>query len=427
MKVAVIGLGKIGLPLAVQIAHKGIEVIGLDINELVVKQVNSGVEPFPGEENLNVLLKEVVNSGKLKATSDPEIALVEATHIVVIVPVLVDSKQQPDFKSIDLATENIGRFIKKGALVSYETTLPIGTTRERFTRSLEKISGKIPGQDFFVVFSPERVFTGRVFRDLRRYPKIVGGIDENSANIGVQFYRKIIEFDEGEVFSREIDVWKVSSCEAAEMVKLIETTYRDVNIALANQFAMNAVQHRLDIDEIISAANSQPYAKIHTPGISVGGHCIPVYPEFYLFNDVNASLVREARRINQTMPAYFVEKLESLLGSLSRKRVLILGLTYREGVKEIAFSGALELVKLLSAKGSKVTVHDPFFSNSQLEDMGLQGYVVNEEFDAVMLHTAHGEYINFDFKSVKGLQVIIDGRGLYKGVDFPAPITYFSF
>jgi len=400
MKVAVIGLGKIGLPLAVQIAHKGIEVIGLDINELVVKQVNSGVEPFPGEENLNVLLKEVVNSGKLKATSDPEIALVEATHIVVIVPVLVDSKQQPDFKSIDLATENIGRFIKKGALVSYETTLPIGTTRERFTRSLEKISGKIPGQDFFVVFSPERVFTGRVFRDLRRYPKIVGGIDENSANIGVQFYRKIIEFDEGEVFSREIDVWKVSSCEAAEMVKLIETTYRDVNIALANQFAMNAVQHR---------------------------YCIPVYPEFYLFNDVNASLVREARRINQTMPAYFVEKLESLLGSLSRKRVLILGLTYREGVKEIAFSGALELVKLLSAKGSKVTVHDPFFSNSQLEDMGLQGYVVNEEFDAVMLHTAHGEYINFDFKSVKGLQVIIDGRGLYKGVDFPAPIKYFSF
>src|SRR5262245_35450308 len=171
---------------------------------------------------------------------------------------------------------------------------------------LEAGSGLTAGKDFFLVFSPERVLTGRVFADLRRYPKLVGGVDEVSAERGVAFYEAVLDFDDRPDLTRANGVWDLGSAEASEMAKLAETTYRDVNIGLANQFARFAATHGIDALKVIEASNSQPYSHIHRPGIAVGGHCIPIYPRFYLWNDPEATVVAAARAANAAMPEYAV-------------------------------------------------------------------------------------------------------------------------
>ncbi len=195
---------------------------------------------------------------------------------MLVVPLFVDERGTPDFRAMDAATRAVAAGLRPGTLVSYETTLPVGTTRDRFAPLLAQDSGLLPERDFSLVFSPERVFTGRVFADLRRYPKLVGGIGPHSAKDGVRFYESVLDFDVREELSRPNGVWDLGSAEAAELAKLAETTYRDVNIALANQFARFADRSGVDIDAVIEACNTQPYSHIHRPGIAVGGHCIPV-------------------------------------------------------------------------------------------------------------------------------------------------------
>jgi nucleotide sugar dehydrogenase len=196
MNVAIIALGKIGLPLAVQIASKGHRVRGADISHHVVALVNSGSPPFPGEEGLPELLVEVVESGRLTASTDTEAAVAASQVVVVVVPLMTDESGVPDFAAMDAASADIARGLRPGTLVSYETTLPVGTTRGRFGPMLERESGLVAGKDFQLVHSPERVFSGRIFRDLRRYPKLVGGIDEESTRRGVEFYEAVLDFDE---------------------------------------------------------------------------------------------------------------------------------------------------------------------------------------------------------------------------------------
>ncbi len=184
--------------------------------------------------------------------------------------------------------------------------MPVGITRGRWKPLLERTSGLVEGLDFHLAFSPERVLTGRIFADLRKYPKLVGGLSEEGAKRAVAFYEDVLEFDERPDLERGNGVWDLGSAEAAEMAKLAETTYRDVNIGLANQFAKFAGANGIDIYQVIEASNSQPYSHIHQPGIAVGGHCIPVYPRLYLWNDPNATIVRSARETNAGMPAYCV-------------------------------------------------------------------------------------------------------------------------
>lgn len=316
MKIALVALGKIGLPLAVQFAMKGHHVIGCDVNQKTVDSVNGGSEPFPGEEHLGEYLKRVVDSGHLKATTDTASAVAEVDVVVIVVPLFVDSDGVPDFAWMDSATEKIAQGLKPGTLVSYETTLPVGTTRTRFAPAIEKISGLKAGLDFKLVFSPERVLTGRIFEDLRKYPKLVGGINESSTKAGIDFYKAVLDFDDRPELSEKNGVWDLVTCKASEMAKLAETTYRDVTIALANQFAIFAETAKIDIAKVIAASNSQPISDIHQPGIAVGGHCIPIYPQFYLWNDPQAIVVRSAREANAGMPQHAVSILASGLGSL---------------------------------------------------------------------------------------------------------------
>lgn len=423
MRICVVGLGKIGLPLAVQYASKGHVVIGADISDRTVDLVNRGLEPFPGETDLCEKLERVVREGKLSATSSTEQAVSASDVIVVVVPLFVDARAEPDFGPLDQATSAIGRSIRKGSVVIYETTLPVGTTRSRFAPALETESNLKAETDFSLVFSPERVLTGRVFADLRRYPKLVGGVGPLSEDAGVDFYEAVLDFEDRQDLSRPNGVWRMGSSEAAELAKLAETTYRDVNIGLANQFAKFADKANVDILKVIDACNSQPFSHIHTPGVSVGGHCIPVYPRLYLYNDPDASIVASARQANLSMPKYAVHLLREGLGELSGKTVAVFGAAYRGQVKETAFSGVFDLVEELQRHGATVVVDDPLYTDEELMVLGLPPMGEDTRIDGLIIHTDHLEYKSLESSQFPDTKCVIDGRYIlesqrWSGVSF---------
>lgn len=419
MKVTQVGLGKIGLPLAVQFASRGHDVLGVDLNHATVDRVNEGAEPFPGEAHLQERLAQVVAQGRLRATTDTRGAVAESEAVVVVVPLVVDGEGAPDFAWMDAATREIAAGLRPGTLVAYETTLPVGTTRTRWKPMLEAGSGLLEGHHFHVVFSPERVLTGRVFADLRTYPKLVGALSEAGADAARTFYESVLEFDERPDLPRGNGVWDLGSAEAAELAKLAETTYRDVNIGLANQFGVFAMRAGIDIFQVIEAANSQPYSHIHRPGIAVGGHCIPVYPRLYLWNDPGATVVRAAREANAGMPAYTVGIAKGALGDLAGVAVVVLGASYRGGVKETALSGVFPTVEALAAEGARVTVHDPMFSDDELTALGFAPHRLGTPVDAAILQADHAEYRHLSPDDLPEAKVIVDGRNVLSADTFP--------
>jgi nucleotide sugar dehydrogenase len=406
---ALVGLGKIGLPLAMQIAENGWKVYGCDINEEVVAIVNSGRPPFSGEPGMDKL-HALVTQGNLVATTHTAEAISKSDVVIIVVPLIVDQLGNPEFKNIDSVTRIVGASLKPGTLVIYETTLPVGTTRNRFGPLLEKESGLRVGTDFFLAYSPERVYSGRVFENLSQYPKLVGGVDEKSSEKVVNFYSSVLNFNVRTDLPKPNGVWDLGSSEAAEFAKLAETTYRDVNIGLANEFALAAEKIGVDVYKVIDACNSQPFSHIHQPGISVGGHCIPVYPHFYLQGDPAATVVEAARKANLRMPVHAVDHLSEQLGDLTGKTVAILGLAYRPGVKEHAFSGAFALADLLTRRGATPKVHDPLYSQNELESHGLVPFKLGEICDAVVIQTNHREYESLTSIDFPNAKVVYDGR-----------------
>jgi nucleotide sugar dehydrogenase len=409
MDICVVALGKIGLPLAVQFASKGHRVIGADVNAAVVDQVNRGEEPFPGEVDLGIKLKQAVEAGLFSATTDTADAVSRSDVVVLVVPLFVDAEGIPDFAWMDAATQDVAKGLRPGTLVSYETTLPVGTTRTRWAPMLEEGSGLKVSQDFYLAFSPERVLTGRVFADLRRYPKLVGGVDETSTARAVEFYEEVLDFDERSDLPQPNGVWDLGSAEASELAKLAETTFRDVNIGLANQFARYADTIDVDVMKVIDACNSQPYSHIHRPGVAVGGHCIPIYPRLYLWNDPDATVVRAAREANAAMPRYSVDLLAAAYGDLSGAAVLVLGAAYRGGVKETAFSGVFPLVAELAERGATPFVSDPLYTADELERLGLRAHR-GEPVVAAVIQADHAEYATLTPADLPEVAVLVDGR-----------------
>ena len=385
MRAVVVALGKIGLPLAVQIANAGHEVVGCDIDERVVELVRAGKVPFPNEPGIEEALP-------IEATTDTAAAVVGADLVVLVPPLLVDAHGAPDWRAFDSAVDDVARGVRAGTTVVIETTVPVGTTRAR-------VAPRMPA-GVQVAFSPERVSSGRVLRDLATYPKLVGGLDADGEARAVQLYRSFIT---------EAEVWPMGSAEAAELTKLAETTYRDVNIAFANELARHADALGLDVQRVIDAANSQPYSHIHRPGVAVGGHCIPVYPRFYLAGDASARLPGVARAVNEAMPAYAVGLLSELLGGLDGTRVLILGVAYRGGVKEIAFSGAFPLRDALVGHGAQVMASDPLYDSAELRALGFEPWD-GEPVEGVIVQADHPEYETLEIPA----DGIVDGRGIVR-------------
>lgn len=411
MRIAVVALGKIGLPLALQFADRGHEVVGVDVNAALVETINRGVEPFPGEAHLQEKLTAALASGRFRATTDHGDAVPDADAVVIVVPLFVNEQTaEPEFGWMDDATRSIAAHLRPGTLVSYETTLPVGITRGRWKPMLEAGSGLVEGEDFHVVFSPERVFSGRIFADLRKYPKLVGALSDEGARQAVDFYEQVLEFDDRPDLARANGVWDLGSAEAAEMAKLAETTYRDVNIGLANQFALFASSHGIDVHQVIEACNSQVFSHIHRPGIAVGGHCIPVYPKLYLSTDPDADIVRTARAVNESMPERLIAQAESMLGDLNGLTAVVLGASYRGGVKETAFSGVFPTVAALEQRGASVRVHDPMYTADELSALGFTPHTLGDTVDIAILHTDHAAYRELAPADLPGIRLLVDGR-----------------
>ncbi|MGB7570141.1 MAG: nucleotide sugar dehydrogenase [Methanothrix sp.] len=366
-EIAVIGLGNAGLPLAAVIADCGIAVMGVDINEGRCQAINRGENPIAEEAGLEELLKR--HGGKrLVATARFEEAAGCRTFIV-IVPVFVDASYNPDFSIMQSALESLGHILKKGDLVVLETTFPPRTTEELAEKLLCRSSGLLPG-DFFLAYSPERIMTGYSISRLREFPKVIGGRDEESGIVAYQVYKKFIK-----------DLHLVSSARVAEMIKVMEGCYRDVNIALANELFKICQDLEVDFFEARDKANHQ-FCHIHLPSTGVGGHCIPVYP-WFLIKEMekrerfsNCRLLRAGREINDEMIVYWAERILAqclkIDKPLSRIKICIKGITFRSGVKEFYHSRNLALVRLLAEKGLDVYISDPLLSEKDLQEKGLR-------------------------------------------------------
>lgn len=403
--VAVVGLGKIGLPLGTLYAGKGMRVTGCDINPAVVDAVNRGESPVGGEPGLPEAVRAAYTAGTLRATSDTTAAVAQSDVVVIMVRVGIDASGYADYHHLDSAANAIGRGLKQGALVILESTVPVGETRNRLATRLARVSGLDEGA-FRVAYSPERVSSGSVFRDLETYPKLVGGVNTASGEAAAAFYRSVLD----------APVTLLPDAETAEFAKLAESVYRDVNIALANELARAAEQLGVSYDAAATAGNSQPYSHLHRPGLGVGGHCIPVYPHF-LSQAVDVPLIELSREINDSMAEHGVERLEATLdGGLRGKSVLILGLAYRGGVKEAELSSALLAAEALKHQGARVLVHDPLYSAAEIEAIGLEPSPLPPKvaIDAVILQAGHEQYASLDFTTLKGCRAVLDGRGFFQ-------------
>jgi UDP-N-acetyl-D-mannosaminuronic acid dehydrogenase len=397
--VEMVGLGWIGLPSACLFAEAGARVIGADQNSSLVKVINSGKSPI-NEEGLPELLRKLVSSGKFTATTDTADASSKSDVIAIIVPTLVDRHKRPYYQHVEEACMEIGKGIRPGSLVLFQSTCGPGVTDRAVKSTIEKHSGLKAGEDFGIAYSPIRAMGGHVLTDIRKYPRAVGAIDEKSLDIAVAVLSCVVD---GELI-------RTRDMATAEASKLFETIYRDVTIALSNEFAVFCEEARLDYFETMRAANSQPYSHLLAPGIGVGGHCLPVYP-YLLAAETEQGKMRipmDSRRINDQMPSHVLrlaaEGLRTCGKSVKRSRFTVLGIGYRPNVKENRFSPSVELVGLLKRRGARVCVYDPLYSADELKKMGfhteptLPGAL--EKADCTILAVGHDA-----FKMVKAIEL----------------------
>ena len=399
--VAVVGLGYVGLPLALLFAEKGFRVIGIDIDESKVESINGGVSYIQDITSAHLTSLTVGSKGqKLHATTDYD-ALRGADAVIICVPTPLGKTRDPDMSFIVSATDEIARRLRKGMLVVLESTTYPGTTEEVILPRLE-VSGSedqdnealIVGKDFFLAFSPERIDPGRLDWSVENTPKVIGGMTPACAEAAIALYEGAVD-----------KVVPVSSPKVAEMVKLLENTFRATNVALVNEIAIMCSRLHIDVWEVIEAAKSKPFGFMaFYPGPGLGGHCIPVDPHYLAWKlktlNYNARFIQLAEEVNFGMPGFVVDKISDSLNDkrkpLNGSKVLILGVAYKAGVGDVRESPALDIIKLLLDKGSEVAYHDPFVPEFNIEEVSLECIELKAElltgFDCVVIVTAHGVY-----------------------------------
>jgi UDP-N-acetyl-D-mannosaminuronic acid dehydrogenase len=413
MNIAIVGIGRIGLPVAAALAGRGHTVYGCDIDAGRVAAVSRGENPIPDEAGLGALLQDVVAAGRLTATTGTAAAVAHCETVLFAVAVDVDAAGRADLSSLLAACATVSRGLKPGTLCVFDTTLPVGTTRSVLAPALEA-SGLRVGRDIDVAFSPERLLMGRVIEDLVKYPKIVGGLTPGAGERAAAFFRDALG----------AEVMLLPSAEAAELSKLAEGAYRDLNIALANELAQVADAYGVDIADVIRAANSQPYSHLHVPGTGVGGHCIPVYPRFLMQGEGPSSLSALGRAVNDAMPRYAVQRLEAVMGPLAGRRVLVMGLTFRPDVAVTAHTNAVDLLRELRRAGATVEGHDPLLSADGIRSLGFEPAIEPlGRYDALVVHASHRAYAGLDWAAIA--PVVLDARNaLDRGAIEAAGATY---
>lgn len=408
----VLGLGYIGLPTASTFATHGLKVIGVDSKPEIVAGLNNGeVRYF--EPGLHMLVQAALKSGNLVVKDKPQ----PSDAFIIAVPTPFKENKQADLDFVRAAAESIVPVLANGNLVILESTSPPRTTVDVVAPILER-SGLKAGADFHLAYSPERVLPGQILRELVENARVIGGIDQPSAEAGRDLYSAFVR---GEIV--------LTDATTAEMVKLMENTFRDINIAAANEFARLADQFRVDIWEAIALANRHPRVKILNPGPGVGGHCISVDPWFLVeAAPETAQLIRTARMVNDSQPHYVLEFIEKKTGGVADKRITALGLAYKPDVDDLRESPAIEIAKLLVETGAKVTLYEPYKTDFILEGAESASSLTEAIADAEMLlllvgHTQFKELDPREIRKQTNAAIVIDavnglGRGAWQTAGF---------
>jgi UDP-N-acetyl-D-mannosaminuronic acid dehydrogenase len=398
MKLCVMGLGYIGLPTAVMFAKHGVQVHGVDINEKVVEMLNNK-ELHIEEPGLPEMLAEVIDNGSLTVSTKPEKA--DAFIIAVPTPVNPDLTSNVDY--VRSATEMILPYIERENLVILESTVPPKTVEDVMIPILEQSGLKI-GEELYIAHSPERVLPGRLFEELVTNDRIVGGINEKSSQLTVDLYKRFVK---GTIH--------VTDTTTAEMVKLMENTYRDINIAYANELARIAEKLGFDVWEAIELANCHPRVNIHKPGPGVGGHCIAVDPYFIIDKAPQESkLITLARKINSETPKKVVENIKEIVKEIQNPKIAVLGLAFKGNIDDMRESASLEIIHELKESGFNLSIHDPYVK----ADLDGKVNTVEEaakEADLLVILTDHDVYKKIDLRAVKEAMkspIIYDTRNL---------------
>ena len=399
-------MGYVGLPLSVEIARSGLRAVGFDIDPVVVEGVKAGQSHI--EDVTEAELAEALDTGRLDATTDMA-RLAECDAISISVPTPLSKTRDPDVSHVIAASDAVAAALRPGQLVVLESTTYPGTTREVLLPTLER-TGLNVGKDFFLCFSPERVDPGNAVWKTKNTPKVLGGITPSCTEAGLAVYERFID-----------TMVEVSSTEAAEMVKILENTFRAVNIAMVNEVALIADRLKVDVWEVIEAAATKPFGFMKfTPGPGLGGHCIPVDPHYLAWKmrtlDYRTRFIELASEINAEMPQFVVGKVRAALNAgrkaVNGARILVLGVAYKRDVNDVRESPALDIIRLLAADGAQVEYHDPLVpevaeDGTSLSSVALTDEVLSEA-DAVVIVTDHS---GVDYGRVLELAgVVVDAR-----------------
>lgn len=351
-KICVLGLGYIGLPTASTFATHGLQVVGVDVKPEVVEILKQG-EPHIHEPGLRTLVQAALNSGKLQISDQPE----PADAFIIAVPTPFYDDKRADLRAVEAAARSITPHLRAGNLVILESTSPPRTTLDRVAPILEESGLRAGGPGgFLLAYSPERVLPGQILRELIENARVIGGVDHASAQAGRDLYARFVR---GDII--------LTDATTAEMVKLMENTYRDVNIAIANEFGRLAERFRIDVWEAVQIANLHPRVNILRPGVGVGGHCISVDPWFLVEAAPDLTpLIRTSRQVNDAQPDFVIQKVQEALGSLAGKRITVLGLAYKPDVDDLRESPAIEVARSLAAAGAGVTAYEPYKLQAQI-------------------------------------------------------------
>lgn len=416
MNVGVIGLGYVGLPLAVEKAAAGYSVTGFDIQAEKVEKVNKGIN-YIGDV-VDSKLKELVETGKLKATSD--FSFVKGMDFMAIcVPTPLNIHQEPDISYVEKSTREISKYLKKGTIVVLESTTYPGTTEELIKPILEEGSGLKCGEDFYLGFSPERVDPGNLIYKTKNTPKVVGGVGKDATEVISAMYRAVLNSD----------VKEVSSPAVAEMEKILENTYRNVNIGLINEMAILCNRMGISIWEVIDAAKTKPYGfQAFYPGPGLGGHCIPLDPYYLSWKareyGFHTSMIESSMMINDRMPEYTVERAGKILNRykkpLNGSKVLVLGVAYKQDIDDYRESPAIRVIEELKKTGAAVDFYDPYIPRYKYRGMWYDGIEnldsnIIGSYDIVMITTAH---TNVDYQMVVDAGVpVFDCKNVTKEIN----------
>ena len=414
--VGVVGLGYVGLPLAVEKAKAGFKTIGFDVQDEKVKMVNEG-HNYIGDV-VDDDLKKIVKQGMLKATSDFSF-IKDVDFIAICVPTPLDEHQQPDISYVENSAKEISKYLSKETMVVLESTTYPGTTEELIKPILEKGSGLKCGQDFYLGFSPERVDPGNAVYKTKNTPKVVGAIGKDATEVIAKMYRTVLG----------ADIHEVSSPAVAEMEKILENTYRNINIGLVNELAMLCEKMGISLWEVVDAAKTKPYGfQPFYPGPGLGGHCIPLDPYYLDWKareyGFHTSLIQASGIINDRMPEYCVERASKILSSKFKKamngaKVLVLGVAYKNDIDDYRESPALKVIEELQKEGAEVEFYDPWISKYKYKGEIHEGLEKLDEkivadSDIVIFTAAHS---NFDYDMIsKNAKVIFDTRNAMKNV-----------